>query len=254
MIEGQNRIDFAKTLKEALSKEMTAGMSMQADFYSKYPAEKLCEISYAKGDLKESLKYLEILLSESPNDERLINNKKIIIKNLHNLGFSVTDVSQENEEQESNLPIKLHEGELSVGWLIPTINPVDPAQRIRRLNVHNELKSKENVKSAGLENTITLKMNYVDDAEPPIPPGFMITNPPYGERIKINDIKSLYSEIGDALKKRYSGYTAWIISSNLEALKYIGLRPSRNITVYSGKLECKFAKFEMYTGTKNKKS
>ncbi|MCD4731786.1 MAG: RNA methyltransferase, partial [Bacteroidales bacterium] len=114
--------------------------------------------------------------------------------------------------------------------------------------------AKENVKSAGLKDTVTLKMNFIDDSEPPKSPGFFVTNPPYGERIKIDDIKSLYKGIGDALKKDYSGYTAWIISSNFEALKFVGLRPSRNITVYSGKLECKFAKFEMYTGTKKQKN
>ncbi len=113
--------------------------------------------------------------------------------------------------------------------------------------------AKENVTAAGLKNTVTLKMNFIDDSEPPGSPGVLITNPPYGERIKVDDIKSLYKGIGDALKKDYSGYTAWIISSNMEALKYVGLRPSRNITVYSGKLECKFAKFDMYTGTKKQK-
>jgi len=113
--------------------------------------------------------------------------------------------------------------------------------------------AKENVTAAGLKDTVTLKMNFINDSEPPESPGFLITNPPYGERIKVDDIISLYKGIGDALKKDYSGYTAWIISSNLEALKFVGLRPSRNITVYSGKLECKFAKFDMYTGSKKRK-
>jgi len=113
--------------------------------------------------------------------------------------------------------------------------------------------AKENVISAGLEDTVTLRTNFIDDSDPPKPAGFLVTNPPYGERIKIDDIKSLYKGIGNALKKDYAGYTAWIISSNRDALKFVGLRPSRNITVYSGKLECKFAKFEMYTGTKKQK-
>lgn len=114
--------------------------------------------------------------------------------------------------------------------------------------------AKDNVKSAGLIGTVTLRMNFINDSEPPEAPGCLITNPPYGERIKIDDIKGLYKGIGDAFKQDYAGYTAWIISSNQEALKSVGLRPSRNITVYSGKLECKFAKFEMYTGTKKKRA
>lgn len=113
--------------------------------------------------------------------------------------------------------------------------------------------AKENVSSAGLKDTVTLKMNFMDDSEPPESPGFLVTNPPYGERIKVDDIINLYKGIGDALKKDYSGYTAWIISSNLQALKFVGLRPSRNITVYSGKLECKFAKFDIYAGSKKYK-
>jgi putative N6-adenine-specific DNA methylase len=114
--------------------------------------------------------------------------------------------------------------------------------------------AKENVISAGLEDTITLRTNYIDDSNPPKPAGFLITNPPYGERIKTDDIKSLYKGIGDTLKKEYPGYTAWIISSHNEALKSVGLRPSRNIKVFNGQLECRFAKFEMYTGSKKQRN
>lgn len=114
--------------------------------------------------------------------------------------------------------------------------------------------AKENVISAGLEDTITLRTNYIDDSDPPKPAGFLITNPPYGERIKTDDIISLYKGIGDALKKDYPGYAAWIISSNLDALKFVGLRPSRNVKVFNGQLECRFAKFEMYTGSKKQRN
>jgi len=113
--------------------------------------------------------------------------------------------------------------------------------------------AKENVISAGLEETITLRTNFIADTDPPKPPGFLVTNPPYGERIKTDDIISLYKGIGDALKKEFAGYAAWIISSNREALKFVGLRPSRNVRVFNGQLECRFSKFEMYAGTKNKK-
>jgi putative N6-adenine-specific DNA methylase len=110
--------------------------------------------------------------------------------------------------------------------------------------------ARENVASAGLENVISLKARYIDDVEPPAGGGVMITNPPYGERIKVEDIKKLYSEIGDALKTNFEGYSAWIISSDKEALKFIGLRPSRKITLFNGPLESGFYKFEIYKGTK----
>jgi putative N6-adenine-specific DNA methylase len=110
--------------------------------------------------------------------------------------------------------------------------------------------ARDNVTNANLDKTITLRTNFFDDSNPPVSPGTLITNPPYGERIKTDDIVKLYKEIGDALKKSYMGYQAWLISSNLEALKYIGLRPSRNVKVFNGQLECRFAKFEIYKGSK----
>jgi len=110
--------------------------------------------------------------------------------------------------------------------------------------------AKDNVSSAKLNNTISLRTSFLDDLEPVEGGGIMIMNPPYGERIKTDDIIQLYKGIGDALKQNFVGYSAWIISSHQEALKFVGLRASRNITVYNGQLECKYAKFEVYQGSK----
>ena len=77
----------------------------------------------------------------------------------------------------------------------------------------------------------------------------MVFNPPYGERLDI-DMESFYGSIGSTLKHKYPGTNAWIISSNMEALKHIGLRPSRKIKLFNAKLEAKFVKYEMYQGTK----
>ena len=77
----------------------------------------------------------------------------------------------------------------------------------------------------------------------------MVFNPPYGERLDI-DMESFYASIGSTLKHKYPGTNAWIISSNMEALKHIGLRPSRKIKLFNAKLEAKFVKYEMYEGTK----
>ena len=52
------------------------------------------------------------------------------------------------------------------------------------------------------------------------------------------------------LKTQYDGWNAWLISSNMGALKKVGLRPSRKIKVFNGSLECRFMKYEMYKGTK----
>jgi putative N6-adenine-specific DNA methylase len=77
----------------------------------------------------------------------------------------------------------------------------------------------------------------------------MVFNPPYGKRLDI-EMETFYGAIGSTLKHKYPGTHAWMISSNLEALKHIGLRPSRKIKLFNAKLEARFQKYEMYAGTK----
>ena len=67
------------------------------------------------------------------------------------------------------------------------------------------------------------------------------------------DIIDLYKGIGDALKKNFTGFEAWIISSNFEAAKFIGLRPSRKIKLFNGPIETRFLKYELYEGSKKMK-
>jgi len=80
----------------------------------------------------------------------------------------------------------------------------------------------------------------------------MVFNPPYGERLNL-DMEEFYGSIGDTLKKEYPGTDAWFITSNLEALKYVGLRPSRKIKVFNSHLESRLVKYVMYEGSKKAK-
>lgn len=116
--------------------------------------------------------------------------------------------------------------------------------------------TKENIKNSGLDWKVLIKLRKfekirTDDIEGNS--GVVIINPPYGERLQEEDIKDLYSKIGDSLKHIFTGYNAWVISSNKEALKHIGLKASRRLTLFNGSLECKFHKFEIYEGTRKKK-
>lgn len=111
----------------------------------------------------------------------------------------------------------------------------------------------EITKNAGFEKYITLKQVAFENSRPPVEePGFIITNPPYGERIKKADIHAFYKMIGDTLKSRYAGYSAWLITSHMDALKSVGLRTSKKIKLYNGPLECRFVKYEMYRGSRKK--
>ena len=77
----------------------------------------------------------------------------------------------------------------------------------------------------------------------------VVFNPPYGERLPIG-INEFYQKIGDTLKHNYQGCSVWLISSDIENLKMIGLKPSKKIKVYNGKLECRFLRFDIYEGSK----
>ena len=80
----------------------------------------------------------------------------------------------------------------------------------------------------------------------------MVFNPPYGERLTI-DMPVFYKAIGDTLKQNYPDTDAWFITSNLEAIKHVGLRPSRKIKLFNGSLESKLLKYEIYPGSKKGK-
>ncbi len=98
------------------------------------------------------------------------------------------------------------------------------------------------------ENKIKFFTRSFEDVEPPTPKGMLILNPPYGERLQQEKIVEFYQMIGNVLKRKYAGWTAWVFSSNLEAAKYIGLKPSQKIKLKNGPLECVFMKFEIREG------
>jgi putative N6-adenine-specific DNA methylase len=118
---------------------------------------------------------------------------------------------------------------------------------------HVARKAKENLKIARVDDMISIREGDILDFDAPPGKGTVIINPPYGERMDKDDLTVLYKTIGDAFKKRFTGYDCWIITSNMEALKFVGLRASRKIIVYNGPLECRFVKYEMYQGTKKHK-
>jgi putative N6-adenine-specific DNA methylase len=112
-----------------------------------------------------------------------------------------------------------------------------------------------NVRQAGMNDFVNLKQVAFENSKAPTDlPGVIVTNPPYGERIQKTDLTGFYKSIGDALKKSYSGWEAWLITSDYSALKSVGLRTSRKIKLYNGPLECRFVKYELYDGSrKNRK-
>lgn len=114
-------------------------------------------------------------------------------------------------------------------------------------------KAKDNVANANLSEYITVeRKNFFESEKFSENHLHIVFNPPYGERLNI-EMEEFYGKIGDTLKQNYPGTDAWFITSNLEALKFVGLRPSRKIKVFNSHLESRFVKYIMYEGSKKAK-
>ena len=111
-------------------------------------------------------------------------------------------------------------------------------------------KARENVRNANLEEFVDIDQdNFFFTKKEDESPLHIVTNPPYGERLSGN-IDDLYKQLGDTLKQRYTNTQAWLITSNLAAMKQVGLRPSRKIKLFNGKLESRLLHYSIYAGTK----
>lgn len=112
--------------------------------------------------------------------------------------------------------------------------------------------ARHNVMLAGLDEDIRISNKQFEEQKPPAQGGIVIMNPPYGERLPVDEINAFYKAIGDKMKKDFASYQVWILSSNKEALKHIGLATSKKFTIWNGPLECKFHRYDIYAGSKRK--
>ncbi len=111
-------------------------------------------------------------------------------------------------------------------------------------------KAEANIKDALLDDIIEVhRTNFIKKPYLFENKGVVLFNPPYGERLEV-DVNELYEQIGNTFKKNYAGCSAWLITSDMEAVKQIGLKHTRRIKLFNGKLECRFLKYEMYEGSK----
>jgi len=114
-------------------------------------------------------------------------------------------------------------------------------------------KAIDNVENANLTEYISVeRKNFFESEKFTENHLHIVFNPPYGERLNI-EMEEFYGNIGDTLKQNYPGTDAWFITSNLEALKFVGLRPSRKIKVFNSHLESRLVKYVMYKGSKKAK-
>lgn len=108
----------------------------------------------------------------------------------------------------------------------------------------------QNVVKAGVEDYLSVKKEDFFLSEPKKESGVVVLNPPYGERLKMEDNEAFYKRIGDTLKQKYTNYDVWIISSDFNAMRAIGLKSTFRTELMNGGLKAWLSKFEIYKGRK----
>jgi putative N6-adenine-specific DNA methylase len=104
----------------------------------------------------------------------------------------------------------------------------------------------ENAERAGIQDVLHIKNEDYFNSAKIGENGIVFLNPPYGERLEIEEINDFYKALGDQLKKHYKNCEAWLISSNLQALKCFGLKPTNRYQMFNGGLECKLHHYKLY--------
>lgn len=110
--------------------------------------------------------------------------------------------------------------------------------------------SRENLHRSSLYKKIELVNEPMEKFVPPEGGGWVITNPPYGERLKAPMLSKLYSDLGSRFKHFYPNYQAWVFSGNPLAMKSVGLRPSFRKNLLNGSIPCSFNKYDLYDGSR----
>ena len=115
--------------------------------------------------------------------------------------------------------------------------------------------ARANLAALGVEDAVVLKQADALEMPAPAPSGVIVMNPPYGVRQQDRDsLAELYPKLGDALKKKFAGWTAYIFTADLRLAKLIGLSASRRTPLYNGALECRLFEFRVVSGSNRRKS
>ena len=104
-----------------------------------------------------------------------------------------------------------------------------------------------NAQRCGLADQVTFWAADLADLEAPADSGYLLCNPPYGERLGADDdLGAFYKLLGDVLKQRFKGWTAFVLSGNKELARHIGLKSAQRVPVYNGTVPCQWLKYELY--------
>ena len=115
----------------------------------------------------------------------------------------------------------------------------------------DELKAAQhNLENLGLMTAVSLKQANVLEISAPASNGVLIANLPYGERMgDLTELQEFYPKLGDVLKKKFGGWTAYLFTSDLRMPKFIRLSVTRRIVLFNGAIECRLFEYKLVTGS-----
>jgi putative N6-adenine-specific DNA methylase len=106
------------------------------------------------------------------------------------------------------------------------------------------------LRTAHVEGFVVVERADILTRDAPAPEGVLLANPPYGVRLaEASALAAFYPRLGDALKRRFSGWTAWFLTGDLRLAKLIGLKPKQRTPLWNGALECRLFAFPLVAGS-----
>ncbi len=107
--------------------------------------------------------------------------------------------------------------------------------------------TRENLERCGLENLVTINRQDITEFKPKTSNNVLFVNPPYAKRLgEEEELVETYYELGENLKKNFTGSRAYILAGNLPLLKKISLRTSKKIILFNGPIECRLAEYKLF--------
>jgi putative N6-adenine-specific DNA methylase len=111
--------------------------------------------------------------------------------------------------------------------------------------------ARQNARTAGVEHLIEFNVCDFADTQVPEGEGIVVINPEYGLRLgELESLEKEYKRIGDFFKNKCAGYTGYLLTGNKQLAAKVGLKASRRMIFYNGKIECRLLKYELYKGTR----
>jgi putative N6-adenine-specific DNA methylase len=115
--------------------------------------------------------------------------------------------------------------------------------------------SSRNLEEAGLSECVELKQANILEISAPAEHGILVANLHYGERMgELDELAELYPKLGDALKKKFGGWTAYLFTADKAILKLMRLSPSKRTPLFNGAIECRLLEYKIVSGSNRPKA